>query len=378
MTPRSLAAMLLIATTAPLTAGCAQEPFEVRATSSVTRVGNADVLQIDVVTRPMANVRIRDASYAQLSTTTADANGVAVVRVPLPEPLPAPKVAPARAPDPPGYPRATPLAPTPPRSTLLGPEITLSVSVDLYEPRKVFKSRYRSAQTQLTVTRAPAVRYDPTTRTIACLAKRCSGTFSIYREARLDFSEIEPLATADFGGSKARTVTSQLSVTVDMRPHLEKVPLADLFKPYPMSSVDLPLVLGFADGTKLKENVNVPANLLRPGLTELLGHVAEGPVRFAGEEATGGNHTSLFFLATDQLHGRAATVRDIDMVAVSTDKERPGCGPNDSVTDAEVVVYERRTGKSLGHRRFPAASCKDDHDSDAAEAWVKTFVQPER
>lgn len=374
----SLATVLMVASPSVLTTGCSQEPFEVSATTSITRVGGIDVLQIDVLTKPKANVRINDSTYAQSWSATADATGHAIVKVNLPEPLtvlPKPPVPQAPSYTGPSYPTyGSPVAPV--RSVLYGPEIKLNVSADFYEPRKLFKSRYKSAQTQVTATRAPAVRFDPTTRQIACLGKTCTGTFSLYREARVDFTDIEPLATADLAGSQARTVTRQMNLTLDMKPYLEKVPLGDFFKPYPMGNVDLPLELGFSDGVKLKTNVNVPANLLKPALGEVLGKVSQGAVRFPGEEAAPGNRTSLLFLPREQLYGKAEKVRDLDLVAVATDKDRTECGA-EAIVDADVVVYERRTGKSIGQKRFVAPNCKTDYDDAAVEAWVRTFVKSE-
>lgn len=376
---RSFTAALLVSALLPGAMGCSQEPFEVRATSTISRVGGTDVLEIDVVTKPRASVRIHDSTYAQSWSATADSTGHAVVRVSLPEPLPTPPKAPVPQAPPysgPAYTRPAysppPVAPV--RSVLFGPEIKLDVSADLYEPRKFLKSKFRSAQTQVTVVRAPAVRFDPSTRQLACLVKSCVGTLSLYGDARIDFSDVEPLTTVDFGGSQARTVSRQLNVTLEMKPYLEKVPFADIFKPYPMGNVDLPLELGFADGVKLKTSVNVPANLLRPALNIAFGKVPQGPVRFPGEEAVAGTRSSLLLLPRGELHGKANTVREVDLVAIATDKDRPDCG-NDGIVDTDVVVYERRTGKSIAQRRFLAPNCKTDYDDALVEAWVKTFVK---
>ncbi len=71
------------------------------------------------------------------------------------------------------------------------------------------------------VRRAPALRYDPASRRLACIGKPCAGTFTAYREAKLDFSDIEPLATVELAGAKARTVTRQLSVSLPLDSYLE-------------------------------------------------------------------------------------------------------------------------------------------------------------
>ena len=364
---------------AGLVVGCGgSKELTVRADATVVREGANDVMEIVVTTSPNANVRIHDSTYAQSWTATADFMGQAKVTVPLPEP----GVAKVSPPPPPKYGTAysgpsytaAPSYTTPPRSVLLGPEIKLTVSADLYEPRKLFKSKYRSAQTNVTVVRPAAIRFDPTSRTIACLGKACTGTFNVYQEARIDFSDIDPMSTVSLGAEQARTITRQLSISLDMKPLLEKVPLADIFKQYPMGNVDLPLELGFADGTKLKTNVNVAANQMKPALAAAFTKVAQGGVLFAGEEASPGNHTSLLDLSHQTLVGTAAKVRDIDLVAVLTDKDRPGCG-TEGTSEADVKVYERRTGKVIGTRHFSAPTCKEDYDDAAVEAWVKTFVK---
>lgn len=378
--PRSyrLVAPLALAVAAATTGCTRPEPLEVRATSSLSRVGATEVLQIDVDTAPGANVRANDATYAHSWSATADASGHAVFRIDLPEPFdgPAtPTVIPPTSPTLGGAPygRASPVPTT--VSPLLRPELTLSITADKYTSRRLFKGRYASASTKVVVKRAAALRYDPATRRLACIGKPCAGVFTAYREGKLEFSDIEPLATVELGGAKARTVTRQLSVSLPLDRYLEKVPLDDMFKAYPMGSVDLPLAVGFPDGVTLRGNVNVPANLLRPALVETLGQVARVPVRFHGEEATGGNHTSLLSLPGAQLFGNAATVRELDLVAVTTDKDHPGCRKDETSIDADVTVYERRTGKAIGQRRHPAPNCTDDYDSEAVATWLRTFVK---
>jgi len=355
--------------------GCGgSKELTVSASATVLREGNTDVMEIVVTTAPNATVSIHDSGYTQTWNATADFLGQAKVRVPLPEPTAAPKV----NPPPPKYGSTPSYTSTPsyaaPRPVLLGPEIKLGVNVSHYTPRKLFKSRYQSAQTSLTVTRPAAVRFDPSTRQIACLGKACTGTFNIYQDARLDFTDIEPVSTVALGPEQARTVTRQLSLTLELRPFLEKVPLNDMFKPYPMGNIDLPLELGFNDGTKVRTNVNIGANQLKPALMAAFAKVAQGPVLFPGEEAAPGNHTSLVNLSRQTVLGNATKVRDVDLVAVVTDKDRPGCGTEGSM-EADITVYERRTGKAIGTRHFSAPSCKDDYDDAAAEAWVKSFVK---
>lgn len=356
------------------TTGCSgSKALTATATAQIVRENGSDAVEVVVTTAPNASVTIRDVGYTQSWSTTSDFTGVARLKIPLPEPTPAPKA----TPPPPklGSSYTSPYTPpAPPRSALLGPEIKLSISVDHYEPRKLFKSKYKSAQTSVTVVRPAQIRFDPSTRQLACLVKSCTGTFSLYQEARLDFSDIEPVTTATLGPEQARTVTRQLSLTLDMKPYLEKVPLGDMFKPYPMGNVDLPLELGFADGTKLKTSINVAANQLKPALSAMLGKVAAGPVLFPDEEARAGGASALFDVSHQSILGKAAKVRDIDLVAVTTDKDRPGCATDGSM-EADVTVFERRTGKAVGTRHFSAPTCKDDYDDAAAEAWVKSFVK---
>ena len=373
--PRSYALAALAGAALSVTACGGSKELTVSAEGHVVQKGATDVLEIVVTTAPGANVRVHDTGYTQSFSATADFQGSATIVVNLPDPA---VVKPTPPPPPPKYGNSSYSAPPvspPPKSALLGPEIKLNVNVDSYERRKLFKPKYRSATTTVTVTRPAAVRYDPTTRQIACVAKACTGTFSLYQEARLDFSDIEPLVKVDLAGSKARTVTRQLSVSHDLATYLEQVPLQDMWKPYPMGNVDLPLELAFQDGTTVKTSVNVPANQLKPGLVAFLRKAQGAGVLFPGEERYPGKAASLVYVPSQLLFGKGEKVRDIDLVAFVEDKDHPGCGADTSV-DGEVTVVERRTGKVLGQKRLSAPSCKDDYDDTAAQTFAKSFLKP--
>lgn len=373
--PRSYALAALAGVALSVTACGGSKELTVSAEGHVVQKGATDVLEIVVTTAPGANVRVHDSGYTQSFSATADFQGRATVVVNLPDPA---VVKPTPPPPPPKYGNSSYSAPPvspPPKSVLLGPEIKLNVNVDSYERRKLFKPKYRSATTTVTVTRPAAVRYDPATRQIACITKACSGTFSLYQDARLDFSDVEPLAKVDLAGSKARTITRQLSVTHNLVPYLEQVPLQDMWKPYPMGNVDLPLELAFQDGTTVRTSINVPANQLKPGLVAFLRKAQGAGVLFPGEERYPGKAASLVYVPSQLLFGKGEKVRDIDLVAFVEDKDHPGCGADTSV-DGEVTVVERRTGKVLGQKRLSAPSCKDDYDDTAAQTFAKSFLKP--
>ena len=402
--PRSVHLALAVALgSLALTSGCKPKDISLTATGKIVQEGGKDVLLVDVVTEPRVEVRANDSSYAQTFRATADENGKATVRVVLPDPTPPPK------------PNAgTGLLGSSSGShglygssgstygssgsaygssglygssgstygssgsssshALMGPEIRLTLNVEQYQPRTVGRARYRHGTTSVVVQRPAAIRYDTVTRAITCVGKPCAGTVSVASTIRADFSDVEPSTIVDLGGARARTVTRTLAVSVDAAKYLDKVPLADIFQEYPVSSVDIPLRIEPGGGPALETKVNLPANQLRPALTAALAQVAKGGVRFPDEPAAaGGPPRALFYTTRAQLVGEAKQAHEIDLVAVRTDRDRPGC--TDGASDAVLTVYERRTGKVVSTKAFTAGMCSLDYDEKAIDDHVHTFVK---
>lgn len=401
--PLSLVLAATLATSA-LAVGCKSKELPLTATAKIVQQGGKDVILVDVESEPRIEVRLNDSGYSQLGRATTDAKGHATIEIALPEP-----VAPIPAPtttsrygsssggglygsssgglygsssgyggygsssgglygSSSGYGGTTTSS-----SALMGPEIKLSVSAEQYQPRTVGRARYRYGNTQVTVRRDPQVRYNMATRAIACVGKPCTGTVSVSSQIRADFSNVEPGTVVDLGGTKARTVTRTLSVSVDATPFLDKVPLADVFQDYPMSSVDLPLSIEPGGDAAITTKCNIPANLLRPALTAFYANAGKGGARFPDEAATAGGAKAIYVSPRGQLLGEAKSARDVDLVAIRTERDRMGCG--DGATDAIVAVHERRTGKVATTKTFSAPSCSQDYEERAIEEWLRSLLK---
>lgn len=178
--------------------------------------------------------------------------------------------------------------------------------------------------------------------------------------------------------------------------------------------VELPLVQRWADVTTDKPSVKLPMELVDDdgkwtGELSVSADVMEkwamgitrGPLLFDGESAgSGGKSTILVVGSTYTAHGGPAVpLSKVDLIGVVSSKSRSysscryknGLGRTKSVKrrsyDKVATVYERRTGKRLGSKRFKAAtpSCPSSvkateyviskhADSKRAENWAKDFV----
>jgi type 1 fimbria pilin len=123
-------------------------------------------------------------------------------------------------------------------------------------------------------------------------------------------------------------------------------------------------------------------------MSSRLSKVTNGSVLFAGETAKAGRASLLAVgdIPSPKLFGNAATVRDVDRVAVITGSSREkACGEYKDTkggstrvkvtfTDLQVRVHDRRTGTSIARKDFPAPpkDCPNVVGASAAEL-SKTF-----
>jgi hypothetical protein len=251
------------------------------------------------------------------------------------------------------------------------------------------RSKYRYGSGTVSVKRQPLVRYSTPTREVSCIGRACNGTLNA-TTFRLDFRDIEPETTVDFGGQKARTTTRLLSVSTDLGPFYNKVKLEDVFKDYPLGQFDIPLELEFGDGTKLATKMNFSANALKYPLGSLFASVASAPVLFEGENASAASEDKAVFVTglKPRVFGKAELARDIDLVAVVTEARtfRYCDGLKQWFTDASATVYERRTSKKRGTQSFtairprcndadPTSSTSATYDERAFEVWAKGLLK---
>ncbi len=245
---------------------------------------------------------------------------------------------------------------------------------------------------------------------------------TIERDLSLSLRDVDPAATVEFGSKrsdpttrkpKPRSTEIRLDPPADLRGVIERVPLRELLAKEGASTVDLPLAVELPDGTKSAGEVAIPVSMLRWALVPTFEKLAKGPLRFAAESPSAGASRSLLLVtpgAEAVLFGRAVQLGEIDLVAVvkhASDtlpcgdyrrKDAPG-NPTLQVTavrtDADVTVYERRTGVVRATRRFAAPTRNPCPDvmaatlrpgqraawADGAEyvradvaAWAATFV----
>lgn len=204
----------------------------------------------------------------------------------------------------------------------------------------------------------------------------CSGQFCETPQLRASAAGKMPLqlhtaagTTVEIDGQKLVAAKGDEMLTLDFAPRMADTELP--FQSTMAQKIALPVRLRSADEVALEGTLDIGANLLEGMVSLHLQTVTQGPVRFGDEPEAAGSARSLALVngtRMDQLLGNAKRVRDIDLVALIQYRESrpaPGqCGPytgrgansyaTRAAVDGEVVVYERRTGKKLQTRTFPA------------------------
>jgi hypothetical protein len=176
---------------------------------------------------------------------------------------------------------------------------------------------------------------------------------------------------------------------------------------------DMPLAVASSGAAKLSVPVKIvsPDGVEKTGTIELggltfldafrkrLSKVTDGPVTVDNDQPTPKPPRSLYWSYDAALFGHGATVRELDLVALTTKKHRAlSCGTyrgqttgrevtiSRDMTDAEVVVYDRRTAKVVTKKTFlaPIIGCPDttssqfalssDFDEKPIKTWLTTLV----
>lgn len=245
------------------------------------------------------------------------------------------------------------------------------------------------------------------------------GTFSEYR-GRLSVTvwDFPKGLTLQLGDEKAVVADDHsAAVSTDVSGLFAKLPAsalaqaADLLAERPMLKHGLSLILT----PKNRPSVTIPlppVKLFDVGLSAMFEHVAEEKGLVFGGEAkqAPARHKSVFAVSpfVRAIVGEAATLGDIDAVAVTKmlpevkgmkrcggfadSSGRPAPAVNIRLKEAEVTIYDRRTGAELERRRFPPkeecptvamvkrGSNEDDSQPPKEEilAWLKAWTEGAR
>jgi hypothetical protein len=165
------------------------------------------------------------------------------------------------------------------------------------------------------------------------------------------------------------------SVKIDLNDRLLDVPLEGLVGLNPQEKMEIKIHI-VADDER-SGVLWIPGRALTIPIAALLARVVEGPVAFGADEPDQRRAQSILVLRRegnyekiDSFFGNTATLRTLDLVAFTRTlpkKRIARCGPYISTTtdksffwdatagDEEVAVYERRTGKLVAKRVFPAS-----------------------
>lgn len=238
---------------------------------------------------------------------------------------------------------------------------------------------------------------------VSCIARKCKGI--IRRDLALVLDEIADGTKVTFAGGVSVVASGGKAEALPSFEGLfSGLDIDVLYGPIE-GQLKLPITLEFSDGKTLKRDVFVAKSALREVLVSKLKYPERGPTLLPGESPTTKGTGALLNVgsATGTFAGRAKLPTDIDYVVLQTKAQRTqACGRyrgdggsvaelNLELTDASLVVYERRTGKKLATRTVKAkAECpetyikfdqlspqdKQSHtfDQKDVEAWMIDFV----
>lgn len=186
-----------------------------------------------------------------------------------------------------------------------------------------------------------------------------------------------PEGTKVEAGDAAGTVgTGTLVLRPNIAPRLLAIEMGKIDSSSSTETIGLPVKLVLPDGTTLAKDLAVGTYTLREEAFRALAAAASGPLALDGDtEAAKAKRDTMVYLKMvgsgpnlEGFYGPDATkVAEVDLVAIQTptgQRERT-CGtyvgPSGekasfgvTMFDNEVAVYDRRSGKKLGSRAFPA------------------------
>jgi hypothetical protein len=256
--------------------------------------------------------------------------------------------------------------------------------------------------------RAPTLRLSKTRGVIECGGKPCDCIFDWKRSLTVSI-KVEKGTQIEVGGktvvSADDTERTVIEVSTGLETALPDAALAPIISGTTTLTAAVPMKVTWPDGASARVNITADARAALETMTAIFEGLENGPVKFPAEQKP---TPSLLLLGDgDVLYGTAERVRDVERVAIFFYFERKeSCGTYTSKTDNHAVevtndyrdidltVYERRSGKVLGKKQFPAAAvpCPSkvkayenesektaDYiwaDKPTALAWLEKFTPP--
>lgn len=243
-----------------------------------------------------------------------------------------------------------------------------------------------------TLTKAPEPEWDK--YNVKLRGTKAEGMF-LLREAKLkiSFHDLPDGTVLSAGGQKATASHGSANVSVDVSDKLAKLSPKDAFDSGYHFDPNVRATLDFGKGITL--DLDAPSESISYSLGEMYKQVADAPISIASKSPPK-SHTILFLGSlTPEPMGAAATLADIDLVAVETNMpERKGktCsgyrkskggkskGPEKDLTlhliDQKITIYEAATSKEVASKVFQAQDrCPMMAFSGKANSYASTSEQ---
>lgn len=225
-----------------------------------------------------------------------------------------------------------------------------------------------------------------------CQPRTCSIEFAanriVFHGLTDAHAEVGGVAATPTLGSDGFPSTSDFAANIDVLSRALAASPRELFGPHETqrdSSVEVPVVITWADGTRLEQSIGVPWNALRDAAGAELARGRTEPVTLA-TEGTGHALLAIGDPPSYALIGEAATLGDISLLAYTEDATRDAsCGryegpSGETVTivrhmhDQRVVVFDRRRGRELGRHVFRASELQCA--ASTRQTVPESFVEP--
>ncbi|MCC6522692.1 MAG: hypothetical protein IT373_08540 [Polyangiaceae bacterium] len=255
-------------------------------------------------------------------------------------------------------------------------------------------------------------------RTLSCGGPFCSASVGSLPNATLKMSLDAPVGTRlEIRGA---TVVVDDKVrrepyVVDVRRELGAIEVAALdpeaSKGSTAPALSVPIKVTSPDAIEARGALELPAGSVRTLAAQFFAGAAKGPVRFGDGDQLGKDRAAVVMTGADADDARLlGTGRLSDVLLVFVERTLDGrdggvCGPYSAygvggdyaprtLVDAEVVAYERRTGKEVARQRFMAQPTEcpmslylnagetprvTDYVADATvDAWAKAILAQRR
>jgi hypothetical protein len=223
--------------------------------------------------------------------------------------------------------------------------------------------------------------------TIACVARKCSGTLTFAPAGRLEL-EVETGTSVELGSETFTVKDGKLDTTVHVatQPPLAELPVESLCAKETKPLGSTTLTLTFPDKVKVSTSIELDTDQVLKPVKEALAAIDKGPVLFPWEsgKASAPKKRGVAVYMSRVLCSTSgptdATLADVSVVAVSTGQTREdtcayqlteqGSGTSRgtatgklTIYDENATAYNRGSGAKLGTRLFKATKhCRADMD----------------